>query len=379
MRSIILVGAYLIGNAFAASIPAALGNPKSFPVLADKSQIPAVQVLAHGTLPNGPPPPPNALSADALTSLQLIELNEFFESAFFLSLLGNIADNVPGYIISDQDERNYVIDSLTAIIAQEELHGVNADNALKSQNAPTIIPCTYKFPSTNFADAVAFAATFTDLVLGTLQDVIQLLAISKDVALTRGVASVIGQEGQQTGFFRIVENKNKIPSEQPFLTTATRDFAFSALEQNVLVNCPNDSILKAKLKLFAPLGVTTPNIGPGDQTLSFSIDIRTLAASNVGTPAGAGYSAYGTTYDAAYDWSKASIVYINSQNVPLVVQVQNTQVSGSVIKFQAHFPQATNLMNGLTIAALTHSAGPFPDAGSVVKDTLFGPGLIEIN
>jgi hypothetical protein len=306
-------------------------------------------------------------------------LNEFFESAFFLSLLANVTNNVAGFQINDQDERNYVIDSLTAIIAQEELHGINADNALKSQNAPTISPCTYKFPTTTFIDAVSFAATFTDLVLGTLQDVIQLLAISKDVALTRGVASVVGQEGAQTGFFRIVENKNKIPSELPFLTTSTRDFAFSALEQGVLVNCPNDSILKSKLKLFAPLNVVTANIAAADQTLQFSFDINSLGKSNVATAASGSWSAYGNTYNAAYDWTQASLVYINSQNTPVVVKPQSPKVSGTVVTFSANFPYAANLMNGLTIAALTHSAGPFPNASSVAEATLFGPGLIEIN
>ncbi|KAF2664987.1 hypothetical protein BT63DRAFT_482886 [Microthyrium microscopicum] len=379
MRSAILVGASIFGSAFAAAIPAALGSPSVYPALTDKSQLPAVFKLARGSLSNAPPPPQGALSADAITSLQFIEFNELFESAFFLSLLANVTNNVPGFQINDQDERNYVIDSITAIVAQEELHAINADNALRSQLAPTIQPCTYKYGTTSFVDAITFAALFTDVVLGTLQDVIQLLAISKDVGLTRGVAASLGQEGQQSGFFRLVENRNKIPSEQPFLTTSTRDFAFSALQQNVIVSCPNDSILKNKLKLYAPLNVLTTNIPAADQTLNFSIDINTIATSNVFKPASGSWSAYGKTFNAAYDWSQTSIVYINSQNLPVVVKPTNVKVAGTVISFSANFPQNTNLMNGLTLAALTHTAGPFPNASSVADATLFGPGLIEVN
>jgi hypothetical protein len=36
-------------------------------------------------------------------------------------------------------------------------------------------------------------------------------------------------------------------------------------------------------------------------------------------------------------------------------------------------------VNGLTIAAVTNSAGPFESASEVAAATLFGPGLIEVN
>jgi hypothetical protein len=36
-------------------------------------------------------------------------------------------------------------------------------------------------------------------------------------------------------------------------------------------------------------------------------------------------------------------------------------------------------MNGLTIAAVTKTAGLFASADAVAKDAIFGPGLIEIN
>ncbi len=36
-------------------------------------------------------------------------------------------------------------------------------------------------------------------------------------------------------------------------------------------------------------------------------------------------------------------------------------------------------VNGLTIAVITNSAGPFSSADEVAAATLFGPGLVEIN
>jgi hypothetical protein len=89
----------------------------SFPALTDGSKILPLEQLALGTLPNGPLPPAGGISADGITSLQLIEINEFFEAAFFSSLLHNITNNVAGFEIADQEEKTFVIDTLIAIVA----------------------------------------------------------------------------------------------------------------------------------------------------------------------------------------------------------------------------------------------------------------------
>ncbi|KAF2092694.1 hypothetical protein NA57DRAFT_49804 [Rhizodiscina lignyota] len=375
-----LLATCLIGGISAA--PASLVEPATtpsytdvelqatnFPALTNDNLLPPVEQLALGTLPNGPLPPPGGISADGITNLQLIELNEFFEASFFTSLLSNITKNVPGYEINDEKERNEIINALVAIIAAKELHGIFADKALLSQSQPTIRGCHFKFPTTTFDGAIALAATFTDVVLGTLQDVIEIFAINNDDSLTRGVASVVGQEGQQDGFFRLLEKKGKVPSELPFLTTSTRDFAFSFLEQSVVVSCPNnnDDVLKQKLKIFGVLNLLTTNIEPKDQTLQFSFDLKSLDAT------------YGNSYRSAYDWSEVSLVYINQQNTPIVEKVQNVQVDGIQVTFEAFFPYTENLLNGLTIAAVTRCGGPFADASAVAEETLFAPAFIEIN
>jgi len=347
------------------------------------AQLLAIEELAHGTLPNGPPPPPGAISAQGITNLQLVNFNENFEVAFFASLLNNVTTNVAGFQISDATERNFVIEVLTAVLAQEELHSLNAANGLKSQNQQPILPCKYKFPTTNFNDAIALASTFTDVVLGTLQDVIEIFADNNDNANTRGIASVIGQEGEQNGFYRILQNKNLIPNAAPFLTTSTRDFAFSALQGFVVPgSCPNEDLIK--LKIFGVLTVDTTNIQPKDQNLMFSFDIASLAQSNI-LPADFSNSNAaqwwkGSSLDLTkVDYSQLSVVYINQQNTPVVEPILNPKVSGTVVSFNALFPFQEKLLNGLTIAAITLSSGPFANANAVANATLFGPGLIEVN
>lgn len=244
--SFAIAGASLLSTASAAPVAQTTSAPSTNAVPFSSAGFPdpnpaqllAIEVQAHGTLPNGSPPA--MISADGIINLQLIEFNENFEVAFFGSLLNNITTNVPGFQIYDTKSRVIVIDALTAILAQEELHALNAQGALQHFGQQPILPCKYVFPTANFQDAIALAATFTDLVLGTLQDVIELFANANDNALTRGVASVIGQEGEQEAFFRLVRDKKLIPSSQPFLTTSSRDFAFSALQGFVVPgSCPN--------------------------------------------------------------------------------------------------------------------------------------------
>lgn len=192
-----------------AGAPIQSGNPFSFPLdngsptLSDDAKH-TVNVLAHGTEPNGPPP---TLEADNPTSFQLIAFNEIFEVAFFTDLLFNVTNNVPGFEVTDQNERQTLINALVAIQATEELHADNANAVLSNNKIATIQPCKYQFPTTNLMDALNLAATFTDVVLGTLQD-IQLHIAQNNAddgpAVVPIIGSVIGDEGEQTGFFRNV-------------------------------------------------------------------------------------------------------------------------------------------------------------------------------
>jgi len=356
-----IASASLIGLSALSAVSAA---PFSFPlsngfpnITNPSSQLTDIEIQAHGILPNGPPPP--SISNDAVNSLRLIAFNEIFEVAFFTDLILNITNNVPGYTTSGSN--SFLLNALTAVQAQEELHALNANGALAHFGFDPIEACEYVFPVDNLNDAIALASKFTDVVLGTLQDVVSLFGADGDELLIRGVASVIGQEGEQNGFYRTL--LDKIPSALPFLTTSTREFAFSALNQNFVVpgSCPN--IGEIQLPIFQVLNVVTPTIAPQSQELTFSINVEGTIAQRYGQG----------------DYSQLSVVYINQQSLPIVEPITGVSIQGNTVTFQAFFPFEQFEMNGLTIAAVAHSAGPFASADAVAQATIFGPGLIEIN
>jgi hypothetical protein len=215
-----------------------------------------------------------------------------------------------------------------------------------------IEPCQYNFPVQNFDSAIALAMTFTDVVLGTLQDVVERFAIGRDVDLAREISSVIGQEGEQQGWFRV--KQGKVPSELPFLTTSDVNFAFTAIQGFVVPGtCPN--IHEIGLRTFEALNILSTPIAQS-QNLTFSFS--------------------DTRHDTARPlW----MTYINQQNLPIVEPLHVVSREGDVVQAEALFPYDDNEMNGLTIAAVTISDGPFGDASSVAKYTLAGPGLIIVN
>lgn len=236
-------GSYSGSNPFAVQFTAGSGSssapssgsliPQSFPEL-NPSDLKQVEILAHGTEPNGPPGKP--LSAQGIINLQFIEFNENFEVAFFNSFIQNVTNNVSGFEVNDS-EKDAFVSILTTHFNQEILHAFNARSGLEGNKATVINPCNYKFPTATGEDALVLAKTFTDVVLGTLGDVINIFANNNDTGLPGAIASVVGQEGEQNGFYRVAEQEFLIPAALPFLTASTRDFAFSALNGFVDGQC----------------------------------------------------------------------------------------------------------------------------------------------
>ncbi|KAK5058876.1 hypothetical protein LTR84_011140 [Exophiala bonariae] len=360
-------GSYSVSSTYQTDAPApTLTNDQlplsnGFPNIANPSkQLDDINEAAHGTLPNGPPPPA-APAADDILSLRFIAFNELFEVFFFSELLQNITNNVDGFTFEDSHERQIVIDAITAVQAQEELHLLNANGALAKFDTP-IQPCKYISPATDFKSAIAFAQTFTDVVLGTLPDVQTHFGLNGDNGLIRGVGAVIGQEGEQNGFYRNLQHK--IPSANAFLTASTRELAFNALLQNVIVpgSCPDLSVFAGLGKPFGVLSLDTPadKINTDkDTTLSFSI------------------SAEGDWSHYASGPQDLSLVYINQQNVPIVQSIQYASHDNGKIHFTANFPFEENLLFGLTIAVLA-KGNSFADVVAVTNATVFGPALIEV-
>ncbi|KGO78200.1 hypothetical protein PITC_034150 [Penicillium italicum] len=315
------------------------------------SELETIELNSHGTLPNGPPP--IGISEGGIINLKLVAFNELFEVAFFHQLIKNITDKALGYRFTDEEDYDFVLNGLKVILAQEELHALDANNALAQVGIDPIEPCQYTFPVNDFDSALVLATTFTDVVLGTLQDVVERFALGGDFALTREVSSIIGQEGEQQGWFRVMQGK--VPSELPFLTTSDLNFAFTAIQNFVVPGtCPN--INSIPLRTFATLNVITAPTTAKTKNTKISFDAR-----------------HGIDRDTLW------LTYINQQNRPIVEPLRIISKDNSTITAEALFPYEAHQMNGLTIAVVTTTEGPFPNAYSVANATLAGPGLFIIN
>jgi hypothetical protein len=115
MRSLLLKAA-LFGGAFATPISISQVVTDGFPT-PNQEQTQQIEANSLGTLPNGPAPPAGAIPADGITNLQLINLNENSEVAFFGQLIQNVTNNVAGYQITNPLERNFVLQTLKAVLA----------------------------------------------------------------------------------------------------------------------------------------------------------------------------------------------------------------------------------------------------------------------
>jgi hypothetical protein len=216
-----------------------------------------------------------------------------------------------------------------------------------------IQPCQYNFPVTDFISAIALAQTFTDVVLGVLPVAQSIFAADggEEAALVPVVGSIIGQEGEQNGYYRSLQRK--VASAAPLLTGGAPQFAYTAISQFIIPgSCPNIDIIG--ITPFPALNLESrPTVKNETQTLSYSVDGQ-LSASN------------------------ATLVYISGQNLPVSVPISNVTSQGGTTTFLASFPYGAGFNRGLTIGALVRGVGTaFNNTAEVAAATLFGPALIE--
>ncbi|KAA8567512.1 hypothetical protein EYC84_007988 [Monilinia fructicola] len=330
---------YLI--ALVAAAPLSTGNDFLAAVTAtDTGPLLAIQTAAHGSLSNIAPPAALVGGKDSLTNFQLVNFNENMEVAFFNQLIHNISTNTHGFTFKQF---------------------TNDTNAI-------IQPCKYDFPVTNFKEAIATASLFTDVTMGTLGDIQTNFGTNGDSKFIRGVAASLGQEGEQNGYFRLI--LNKIPSALPFLTASTRDFAFSAVNQNFVIegSCPNSNTIP--LKKLQKLTATQPDTINANSTIKFTFQLNPTQS-------------YTNTWG---DKCKGlSLVYINQQNKPVVQQWESISLQAdqktviATAKFQFDAGAAKGAPgNGLTLAALA-VGDDFANISEVSDKAVFGPALIEVN
>jgi hypothetical protein len=306
-------------------------------------------VQSHGSLSNAPPPA--HLAEDDIRSLKFIQMFETFEVYLTTQFLLNMTNNVPGFEIDDLETKAGLLSKFIVIQGQEQYHALQAGGLLQHFNISQIEPCLYKTPAIDFQSAIRLLSNVTMVVICTLQDISLKFAQNGDSGVVRNVGSILGQEGGQAGAYRYIDDL--VPAAQPLLTQSTRDFAYSYLQQNYIVpgSCPNDETVD--IPIFGVLDVLTENIQQADQNLTFSIPRN----STVGL----------------------SLVFINGQNLPIVQNITDAVTSNGVTTFSAEFPYTAHQLDGLTIAAVTNSTGPFTTANDVANKTMYGPGIIYFN
>ena len=237
-------------------------------------------------------------------------------------------------------------------------------STLEAAGAFVPMPCEYTFPTTSFKDAIGLAETFTAVVLGALQDANVLFTKDSGPDFVRLVSSVIGQEGEQNGYYRTV--LERIPSESPFLTTVPGAFAYSALQGFVVPGSCPFPLSRINLPIFPPImtnGGAVALIQPRDQTLSFEADLSKSDKARQFVGRGG---------------SGLHLTYTTGQLLPISVPLRDVRWKRSVISFKADFPYEENVMAGFSHAALTTKKG-FADAGAVVESALAGPAIIQVD
>jgi hypothetical protein len=334
-------------------------------------QVKEIQNNAFGTLSNLPPP--QKLTPDTLTSLRLVQFNENFESFYFANFLKKLDD--PHFLRTLGQLKGVTKESLknaiASILAVEELHATNARNALKNVGkVDPIKACKYKFPVDDVKSAVELAIRFTDVTMGTLQDVIFSAATAGDAGFTVGVAASTGDEGEQVGGFRTWLGLRS--QSQPFMTRSVRDYAFSLLHDFIVPGtCPNEDDID--LTIFQPLTADDPKARNQDIEFTFSLKPTRKVSKGEKTLKTDDFKA---KYNKGSNWKKLSITYFNGQNI-ITEPVKSFHIKGDEVTVKAFFPQEDNNIFGLALAVLT-VGDKFTSAAAVKEATLFGPAPLEV-
>jgi len=236
---------------------------------------------------------------------------------------------------------------------QEKLHALILNSALTSATHDAIKPCAFHAPVSNFTQAITLSATFTDITLGALPGAqsVFLRDGGDETPLFGLLGSVLGQEGEQAGFFRF--SQKKTPSADPFLTSVSASFAFSALKLFIVPESCNQPLSAINIPTIGPLNIVTQPEAKLS-TMTFSVDGPISSSDN-------------------------AVVYMSGQTLPVTVPISIPISNGGLQEFSASFPfDYSRSSNGLTIAAVVKGNQKFNSTDAVSTATVYGPGLIEI-
>ena len=210
---------------------------------ASNNQDPAsFAAAAGGGVPNGGAP--SNISATAVGGFTAVNFLENFEAGFFAQAI----EWIQGW--NHDGSLNLLLEVVTAIHAQEEIHIATAEAILKKNNKPTLEPCKYTFNGIDSVqDFIELANIITVTGIGAVIDLEAKLAVS-DPTLIQGPASILGNEARQDAFFRLadvtidasrrtgnIEIDVLAPQPAPFDTRLTGVYALN-LASKFISDCP---------------------------------------------------------------------------------------------------------------------------------------------
>lgn len=266
------------------------------------------------------------------------------------------------------------------------MHAYNANDAVRYfTNGSHMYPCSYEFPVSTFGEAVDFAQTLTDMYIGLLANIQQRTAahLGRDAqSIVYVLAQALGQEGQQSGWFRSL--RRLPPSAEPFLTTSTREFALGWMQHWIVPgSCPNMAAIP--LRLLPPLTITAVSIGdatrPGNVTLVAPgpLDPATQRVAFVNgalVPTVVSFEVRRTSHCAGVVPHHRSMTrQRDGQSVVASAGARGACVASTEVV--ADMPYTHNVMHGLVLMAIVKNGPELITAQDVADATVYGPALLE--
>jgi hypothetical protein len=273
------------------------------------------------------------------------------------------------------------------------MHAYNANDAVRYfTDGSHMFPCTYQFPVSTFDQAVDFAQTMTDMYIGLLANIQQRTAKnlgSDSDSIIYVLAQALGQEGQQSGWFRSL--RQIPPSAEPFLTTSTREFALSWMQHWIVPgSCPNMEFIP--LSVLPELTLTAVSIGDeshsGNVTLvapgAVDPDSQSVAFVNGAlVPTVVPFKIRQTTpCDSDRQYPNGMMVNGDSQSVVTFERARPAELRGledcvASTEILADMPYAHNVMHGLVLMTVVENSDAFIAPQDVADKTVYGPALLE--
>lgn len=297
------------------------------------------------------------------------------------------------------------------------MHAYNANDAVRhfTNGTQRMRPCTYRFPTTTFAEAVDWAQTATDMYLGLLAHIQQRTAarLGADAqSLVYVLAQALAKEGQQSGWLRSL--RRLPPAAAPFATTATREFALGWVRRWVVPgSCPDGADgggggggggEKALLPVRVLPGLEATAVAVGDAwhdgnvtlvapgpvdagaqrvafvngalvptVVPFTV-LRTLACS--GDRLGGAQRVMMMRHGRPHEQLEGVLASARGAG-PQAAGSRGVDGCVASTEILADMPYARNVMHGLVIMAVVETGEGFTTPQDVADKTAYGPALLE--